>query len=1196
MNAEKTDRKSAQSRPKAAEAPDRSLQEQALYALRKGDFDFAMRAIERGETDFVSLMENLKIYQAELEIQNEELRQSQIRAENAAKRFAALFDFLPLPALVVDEMGVVRDCNEEAMQRFKLRSGQLGSHFFPRFFNKSGQCGLRRLLDQAKEFGNGSLAEQELRTADGQRFVGDIYVSLLPSATEKESAQFAVLIVDQTRNIEQRQALEASRRHFMAYFNGSPVGMAATNPEKEWLEINDTLCDLLGYRREELIRGISWETLTHPDDLDQEIVRFHQVLDGEIDGYALNKRLIHRNGAQIDVHVAVQGVRDRRGKIKYFVGVVEDLGARKRAERALAASQDYLRKQSLQLRKRVKELSAIYAISRLTQEKIDVDEFVRRLTGLIPPALTYPEDVRVLLRLRSVRYDSNPDAPTPEFCLNAPIVAAGTPIGEIALGYLRSHDTLDIGPFFQEERLFLEGVADLIGRYKERIRHERKIALDMERNGALLELIAQAQTLNETELVDLALKQAEMLTGSRIAYLHFVEEDQTSVRAGAWYKPAAGLSGETCLDAGFVPRAELWLDCLKEKRLTIQNELAAPVGPERRSISRRHIGVPVLNGDDVVMVVGVCDKPEPYDDGDIALLQMIANNAWALLQRNRAHALLKLDAEVFRHSREGVMVTDAASVILNVNAAFSRITGYDATEAKGQKPNLLKSDRHDHAFYRRFWEQLSGEGYWQGEIWNRRKNGQIYPQWLSVSAIKGSAGEVMRYIAIFMDISDYKQALERIEFLANHDPLTGLPNRALLRDRFELALNYAKRENGQVCLLLFDLDHFKNINDSLGHPAGDRLLVEIAARLKAALRDCDTVCRLGGDEFVIMLTDIRSAENLHEIAKKILATIEHPFEIQQTYLTVTCSLGVALYPGDGEDFDTLLRNADTALYQAKATGRNNFQYFTEEMNRRAVRRMELDADMRRGLERGEFYLAYQPQFDLSDGQVIGAEALLRWEHPQRGNIPPAEFVPIAEDSGFIMALGDFVLRTACAQAKRWLTQGRRLRVAANISSVQFNRNHLIERVFAALRDSGLPEDCLELELTESILVSDSTRNLTIVETLRNRGIHISIDDFGTGYSSLSYLKRFAVNKLKIDQSFVRQTPGSKDDEVIIDAIVKMAQSLGIDCIAEGIETEAQLEFLRSIGCTQGQGYLLAKPLRAECMDALLHRSRSAPSR
>lgn len=548
---------------------------------------------------------------------------------------------------------------------------------------------------------------------------------------------------------------------------------------------------------------------------------------------------------------------------------------------------------------------------------------------------------------------------------------------------------------------------------------------------------------------------------------------------------------------------------------------------------------------------------------------------------------LRINAQVFEYSREGIITTDADNNILSVNKAFTEITGYAVGDVIGKNPRMLASRRLSKSFYKSMWRQIVNEGYWQGEVFNRRKNGELYPQRLSISTVRNQDGKITQYIGIINDLSEHKLAEERIQFLSNFDPLTLLPNRSLLCDRAKLALAAAKRAQNSVALLYLDLDRFKIVNESLGPSIGDELLKELSERLAKGLRPDDTLSRQGGDEFVILLPDT-DAEGAAHVAKKMLAIISKPFTFNAQRITLTSSIGIAEFPQDGDNFDQLAQSADAALYRAKQAGRNNFQFFTRQMHEQAYEVLHIENELRRALEQDEFLLHYQPQVDASTSKIIGAEALIRWQHPQKGLVSPASFIPIAEESGIINEIGNWVLNTAVRQAAQWQAAGIPIvPVAVNLSVVQFRQDTLYQTICQTLRESKLDPAMLELEMTEGIAMENSERTISVLEQLNALGVRLSIDDFGTGYSSLSYLKRFKIDKLKIDQSFVHDLDRYPEDAAIITAIIGMAKSLGFKTIAEGVETQEQLDFLRDKQCDQIQGYLFSKPVPADDFAQLL---------
>ena len=576
---------------------------------------------------------------------------------------------------------------------------------------------------------------------------------------------------------------------------------------------------------------------------------------------------------------------------------------------------------------------------------------------------------------------------------------------------------------------------------------------------------------------------------------------------------------------------------------------------------------------------GASEAPESLDEADAAgsLARYIVLSR-DITERKRSQEQLQLTAQVFDQSSEAIVIADALHTIVRINRAFTRITGYTEAEAIGQPVRLLTAAESPRDFDAdAVYARLTQDGHWEGEVRGRRKDASVYPQWLSVSSVRDGKGVVTHSITLFRDITQQREAQDRIQRLAHFDPLTELPNRALLAERAQRTIDEERARGGTLALLFVDLDHFKNVNDSLGHRVGDILLVAVARRLQSLLQAHDTVSRLGGDEFLLLLP-ATSAAAAAEVANRLLAAVAEPFQLDPYELTTTLSVGIAMYPADGESFDTLYQRADAAMYRAKQNGRNRYGFFTADLEARTARALQIENALRRALERHQFELHYQPQVSLATRQLVGAEALLRWRHPELGMVSPAEFVPVAESSGMIVAIGEWVVRTAVADIKRWLDLQLPLRaVSVNVSAVQFRHPQLPEMVTRCLEQAGLPARRLELELTEGAAVDDPAAALAMMDQLHDRGVRLSMDDFGTGYSSLSYLKRFQIYKLKIDQSFVRDLEDDPNDRAIVSAIIRMAQALGMQTTAEGVETDGQLEFLRAQGCDEGQGYLFSRP-------------------
>jgi len=554
--------------------------------------------------------------------------------------------------------------------------------------------------------------------------------------------------------------------------------------------------------------------------------------------------------------------------------------------------------------------------------------------------------------------------------------------------------------------------------------------------------------------------------------------------------------------------------------------------------------------------------------------------------QRQAEKELRRAATVFEHSTAAIVVTDPEGNIVQVNEAFERITGYASDEIVGKLPITLSADRQQANQMTFVRDQILEVGKWEGELWLKRKSGDTFPCWIGITAVRDADDDLVSYVCFFSDMSERKASEKRIHRLAYYDSLTQLPNRTLFQDRLHSSLQLAARRGSWVALMFLDLDRFKPINDSLGHAAGDHMLKDVAMRLASCVDEDDTVARMGGDEFTFLLhpsadRDEALTRAIH-VADRILASLTEPFVLSGREFFVTASIGIALSPQDGDDISQLMKNADTAMYHAKERGKNNFQFYQAEMNARALERLELESDLRHALEQQQFVLHYQPQF-LSDGKTLtGVEALLRWQHPDRGLVPPGDFIPALEELGLVVEVGDWVLGEACRQMARWQAQGLAVqKVSVNLSARQFASGRLGQRIAAILQASGIAPGCLELELTESILMQDVGEAMRILESLKRLGPSIAIDDFGTGYSSLNYLKQFPIDVLKIDRSFVDGLPAGEQDAQIARAIIAMAHSLKLSVIAEGVETQAQLDFLREHGCDEVQGYYLARPMPAE---------------
>ena len=561
-----------------------------------------------------------------------------------------------------------------------------------------------------------------------------------------------------------------------------------------------------------------------------------------------------------------------------------------------------------------------------------------------------------------------------------------------------------------------------------------------------------------------------------------------------------------------------------------------------------------------------------------------------IVERNRAEAQLRQSAAVFENTQDGVMIIGMDRRILAVNLAFCEITGKRQDEIESHSViDMMQADVNDDHFYESIWATIFHRGHWQGEIWARRKNGELFPAWSTISAVQDEAGNVSSYVAVFSDISRIKESEKKLQRLAHYDLLTDLPNRNMLDISLNRALGRAARHQHQLAVLFLDLDRFKNVNDSLGHPVGDRLLKAIAQRLTARVRNEDTLARLGGDEFVVILEHIEQPTQAAVVAQQLLDALAEPFTLsahEEVY--IGASIGISIYPTNSMDATQLIQHADAAMYRAKECGRNTFQFYTDELTESANARLALETKLRRAVERDEFEVFYQPQVSLETGAIVGAEALVRWRHPQDGMISPAKFIPLAEDTGLIVPIGARVLELACRQAQAWEDLlPASFKLSVNLSTIQFVRADLTDTVRKILDQTGLAPERLGLEITESTMMKNDKHTHQALAQFKSMGITLSIDDFGTGHSSLAYLKRFKIDVLKIDQSFVRDIPQDPNDMEIVATIIAMARNLKLSVIAEGVETREQHQFLQKNGCQAYQGFLFSPPVTAEAFAALL---------
>ncbi len=991
-----------------------SARDRAREALRVGNYDLISRLLDQDAINPDEVLETLRIYQAELEIQNSELRAAQTNAEDILRRFTAFFSSVPLAELVIDRNGLILESNTEATRLFGTDPHHLRRHFLHRLVSADSRPALAGLIQSAQERDTGVTRSLGFHGAAGRDFQGELHIARLPTEPGG-TAQFVCAVVDLTERLLHEAEVRAAYRQLRDSEQRYRI-LAEYSPDWDyWLDDDwkyryvSPACErVCGLPPEAFVADPGlMDRLVHSDDL--PIWRAHwdqmHAADAAEHPPPLEFRILRPDGGLRWIEHECRTVLDRDDRPLGRRGVHRDITARKHAEELLRLSEERFR--------------SLFE---------DVDNIA--VQG-------YDQDRRVI--------------------------------------------------FWNRASQALYGFT------------------------------------------------SEEAMGRPIEDLILPEEMREAVQSLTPEKIAAGAP---------IPQGELQLRRKDGSRATVFSN----------SVLRTNSA------------------------GELEIFSLDVD----LTRLKEAEDQIAQAAKAFDSASEGILIADADGRIQFVNRAFTEITGYSEAEILGQNPRILQSGRQDEAFYRAMWDQLNDTGRWQGEIWNRRKNGEVYPEWLTITAVARASGSIYRYVAVFSDITQLRRSEQERDFLANHDPLTGLPNRLLLRDRLEHALERAERHGSTVAVLFMDLDRFKNVNEGLGHAAGDQLLHSAAKRIMNVLRSDDTLARPGGDEFVIVLESDPTLTGTTRVATRVNQAMAAPFELGPKPVFIGASIGVSWFPADGTSVDTLLKNAELAMYQAKAEGGHAVRFFRAQEAAGVLDRIQLESDLRTALEESQLLLHYQPQVELASGRLIGVEALLRWVHPERGMIPPAVFIPVAEECGLIEAIGDWVLMKACQQMTVWHNQGLAIpRMAVNLSVQQLEREILPHRVGEVLKACTLPAAELELEVTESMIMRRAERAIATLNELRDLGVVIAVDDFGTGYSSLAYLRRLPLHRLKIDRGFVNDIGVDAEGEAITRAIIGLGKSLGLEILAEGVETPEQAEFLEREGCQLGQGYLFSRPVPPE---------------
>jgi len=935
------------------------------------------------------------------------------------------------------------------------------------------------------------------------------------------------------------EVIEDVPQYFRVFFEKSAVGIVIAGPNQQILDANPAFCSLLGYSRASLLQT-TWTTITPPDDLSHDIALFERLVSGKTNEVVTYKRFVCHDGSFAHMRVRVTAMRNAAGAVTSLVAQVNDSSEQVSAHSRLAR-QIHMNESLLHIASDgIHVLDGAGYLVEMGDSFCSILGYTREeMQGMHVSQWDAKWSRAELqeLALQSMRQNDDATFETLHRRKNGQVIDVEVHIKRFSLG---------------AEPLLFCSARDISVR---------------KQSESLIRL--QAGALNNS-VNGIAISDATLL-------------DFPLIYVNPAFEKITGYSSEDVIgrNCRFLQREDRNQPDQSGIRQALENRRAVKATLR----NYRKDGSMFWNRFQIA--------PVQDQEGQTTHFVGIIND---ITERKVSDDYLKLVSLVFLHADESIFITDPQGSIIEVNPAFTRTTGYSREEVLGRNPRILQSGRHDQAFFAELWKRVLNQGHWSGEIWNRRKNGEIYPDKLTISAVRNDEGETLSYVCLSSDISLLKAQQSELELMALHDALTGLPNRALLNDRLNMALAESRRSGGKMAVCFIDLDDFKPVNDTYGHEAGDLLLIEAAQRMTAILRATDTVARLGGDEFILILSEIHSEKEFPGMLARIMDAIARPYTIGEITVSISASIGVTLYPDDNVDADTLLRHADQAMYLAKEEGRNRYHIFDVVDDRNAHMRSEGRARVEAALEREEFVLHYQPKVDLRTGQVVGLEALIRWQHPNEGLLVPANFLPLIENSDFETRLSEWVIAEALRQMKLWQRDGLDLVVSVNLPARHLHSDGFIPFIVNILAEyPEIPRDRLELEVLETVALWDIPRVTQTMEECRRHGVMFSIDDFGTGYASLAYLRRLPVNTIKIDQSFIRDMLNDPDDLSIVEGVISLAEAFQKQVIAEGVESEDHGTILLYLGCQHAQGFGIAMPMVADLIPGWIKSYRPAPA-